>query len=333
MSMAIFNGYVNLPEGTLYIQFIWDILIYGFVRYDRVPLNPLVNHHFPCWKCHFVGYTWIQTIFRQTHLWYIMIYYNIIRYITIYRGYIMIYHHSNIENLTESGWIFLRVELRIGRCTWLNQQWYSALGLSQKKCWANTGKTNKSSRFKLHLPHQYGNFRDILRFETSPYLDVNCRTERCSKPSTLRDFTNEDVRPKWASLIRGQTLPDFMIFSWNIMKYQWDFCRIFIPPVDITSQRRRLCDEATINVVFYRTWLAGAIGPAIGPSPSSVGDLPEKSEMDDSEFDQKIHHQIWPGCIICIAGRPWWTKLQGPQSYLAWTVGLIMGIQHDTTIV
>lgn len=246
----------------------------------------------------------------------------------------MIYHHSNIENLAESGWIFLRVELRIGRCTWLNQQWYSALGLSQKKCWANTGKTNKSSRFKLHLPHQHGNFRDILRFETSPYLDVNCRTERCSKASKLRDFTKEDLRPKWASFIRGQTLPDFMIFSWNIMKYQWDFCGIFIPPVDITLPKA-LWRWANLTSFFQdmASWRRWASHWAIPKFSWWLTRKIRKSEMDDSEFDQKIHHQIWPGCIICIAGRPWWTKLQGPQSYLAWTVGLIMGIQHDTTIV
>ena len=136
-----------------------------------------------------------------------MIYYDLLQYNKIYYYISRIYHAITSLQYRESGWMglewwFLRVELRIGRRNWLNQQWYSALVLSQKKSWANTGKTNKSSRFKLHLPHQHGNFWDILRFETSPYLDVNCRTERCSKPSKFRDFTdftNEDVRPKWAS--------------------------------------------------------------------------------------------------------------------------------------
>jgi hypothetical protein len=46
------------------------------------------------------------------------------------------------------------------------------------------------------------------------------------------------------------------------MKYQWDFCRIFMT-VDGSAA------ESSV------TWLAGAIGPW---NPQVQGDLPEKSE-------------------------------------------------------
>ena len=101
------------------------------------------------------------------------------------------------------------------------------------------------------------------------------------------------------------------------MKYQWDFCRIFMT-VDGSAA------ESSV------TWLAGAIGPW---NPQVQGDLPEKSETTQNFTIRKfilmarVHHlhrwaSLVPSCKEALK-----------VGNLAWTVGLIMGIQHDTTIV
>ena len=239
----------------------------------------------------------------------------------------MIYHHSNIENLAEWAWNgdFSGWNCELGDVTdWTNSD-IVLWGCPKKK----VGQTREKpinpavSNFIFLINMAIFEISSALRH---PHIWMSIAEQR--DEANLQNLEISLISPmkmlgRSEQANYGQTLPDFMIFSW-IMKYQWDFCRIFMTPVDGSA-------TAESSVTLRWPW---PLGHGIPKFKVTYQKNHEKSEMDDSEFyHQKIHlmarvHHLhrWASLVPSC-------KEALQVGNLAWTVGLIMGIKHDTTIV